>query len=59
MVERGFLAVADRVQYWHATDLDAAEPCDALRCPAAPGGNDREPDRYVANGRPAVLNACW
>ncbi|WP_246649529.1 hypothetical protein [Bradyrhizobium canariense] len=30
MVERGFLAVADRVQYWHGTDLDAAEPCDAL-----------------------------
>jgi protein-tyrosine phosphatase len=31
MVERSFLAVADRVQYWHVTDLDAAEPCDACR----------------------------
>jgi protein-tyrosine phosphatase len=30
MVERGVLAVADRVQYWHVTDLNAAEPCDAL-----------------------------
>jgi hypothetical protein len=27
------------------------------RCPAAPGAGGREPDRYVANGRPAVLKA--
>lgn len=29
------------------------------RCPAAPGAGGREPDRYVANGRPAVLKARW